>query len=87
MKSVPYILMFAFVAIVTACIWTPGEDEYRVLDDQGLSGATIDTLTFFGCPKDQFGYEFTAINQKGKRVEGIMCKNGIFLGSWNVRYF
>ncbi|UQT02744.1 hypothetical protein SUREIYA_01490 [Serratia phage vB_SmaM-Sureiya] len=87
MKSIPYILMIAFTIAVMAFLWTPGEEENRVLENQGLSGVVIDTLSFWGCPDEQYGYKFTAINQAGKTVNGVMCKNGYFFGSWNVRYF
>lgn len=87
MKSIPYIAVVVLLIVYVVSIWTPGEEENRVLEDQGLSGVVLDTLSFFGCPKDQHGYKFTAINQAGKTVNGVICKNGHFSGSWNVRYF
>lgn len=87
MKSIPYIFFILLFVIYFVCIWTPGEEENRVLEDQGLSGVVVDTLSFWGCPDEQYGYKFTGINQAGKTVNGVVCKNGYFFGSWNVRYF
>lgn len=84
------IIVWLFFGLIAAfCIisvWNPGEEEKRVLESNGIESAEISTLAFWGCPDDQYGYHFKGKNNRGKDVQGVMCKNGLFLGSWNVRY-
>ena len=87
MKALSYIILIGIIVLLYSVMWNPGESETRVLEDQGLTEVHVDTLSFFGCPDDQYGYKFEATNQGGKNVKGVMCKNGVFFGSWNIRYF
>lgn len=51
-----------------------GDKALQAIDSFGFSNGTITGMKFIGCAKDDdFGYSFTAINQNGKRVDGIVC--------------
>lgn len=76
-------LIFSFYIIT---IWNPSPDSIRVLEDNGVTSPEVSTLSFWGCPEKQYGYNFKGKNEHGKNVQGLICKNGIFFGSWNVRY-
>lgn len=85
-KIIIWLLFGLIAAFCIISIWNPGEEEKRILGSNGIKSTEISTLAFWGCPKDQFGYHFKGKNERDKDVQGVICKSGLFFGSWNVRY-
>lgn len=87
-KRIPSYVIIAVIFIAgIACFWNPPSELPLILENNGVSDPVVDTLTFWRCPKDQYGYKFTGVAQNGKQVTGVICNDSIFFGSWNIRYF
>lgn len=86
MKALIYALILGAIAACVIFTWNPGEDEYRILEENYISNIQIDSLTFIGCGEDEYGYKFTGTNADGKNIRGVMCRAGILSG-WSIRYF
>ena len=71
MKKV-YIAAFIVIICFTGC--TDKESTERALKAQGFSDVKIKGYSYFGCSRDDaFHTEFSAINPKGEKVEGVAC--------------
>lgn len=84
------------VAFLAAGIALTGAAAFPYRDAEGAKATVEKTTTlqqvtikdersFFGCGKeDVYRTKFSAVNEKGEKVDGIVCK-GIFKGS-TIRY-
>lgn len=77
-------LAILLTLLLTAC--TSPETAYKALDDMGMKEINTGNLSIFGCAQDDFiGRKFTAKNQNGKAINGIVC-NQFFKGA-TIRFY
>ena len=79
-----YIIVLIIALFFSAC--TNKEDAENALMNEGMTNIKITGYSFFTCSKDDFYHTgFTAINSKGRKVEGTVCSGILFKGS-TIRY-
>lgn len=78
-------LIWIIVAIgLIAYTWYPSDDFVKVVEDDGFAQIEMGSLDLIHCPKGEYGYSFTGVKD-GKVVKGLICRNGIFFGSYVIR--
>lgn len=74
----------ALMLAVSAC--TNSEDAHRALRNSGYTDIQTGDYAFFACGRDDFYHtKFTAKNQQGQFVSGVVC-SGLFLKGATVRF-
>lgn len=87
MKKLVSALALAFSLTSLAACSVPVEDTRRVVAGQGYKDVVVGSRrwVFTGCSKDdELNRSFTATDQSGNRVTGVVC-GGIFFKSYTVR--
>lgn len=57
-----------------------------LLEEQGYTNVEITGYNIFACSRDDmYRYNFTAINQNGKQVKGVVCSAP--LKGYTIRFF
>lgn len=80
MRTVLLVILF----MLSACTDPPTAE--RALDDMGMKNIHVGGYSWFGCGQDDwYATKFTAINQNGKYVAGVVC-NGIWFKNSTVRF-
>lgn len=72
------------IVVLVAFMWTPGSGYQPAVEQAGYTNVEMGTYSFFYCPKEEVGYDFTA-TLNGKRVEGVVCRSHYFWGTYQVR--
>jgi len=85
MKNLTKVLIaISLVLVIQGC--TNKGDAERALSAQGFTNIKITGYNFFACSEDDFYHTgFTAINTKGKKVNGTVC-SGILFKNATIRY-
>lgn len=84
MKLTINLFMLAVIIILGWVFWTPGSGYQPQVEQAGYTQVKMGTWSFFDCPKDEVGYNFTGVKD-GKQTEGVICRTHYFWGSYQVR--
>ena len=77
------LVILFLITLMAGCTSEP--DARRALESEGFTDIEITGYRWFGCGRDdQYQTGFSAINPRGKRIEGVVCSG--WLKSAAIRY-